>query len=112
MRLEIAVNEAFVEPTIEAILKGARHGDGIIGDGKIFVLPLQEVDPDSGPESAAGKPSSLAADEAPAYPTLIVACVFGWKVHASSRTGVNARASGTARRVIGTSSATRQRCRG
>ena len=28
VRLEIAVNEAFVEPTIEAILKGARHGDG------------------------------------------------------------------------------------
>jgi nitrogen regulatory protein P-II 1 len=43
VRLEIAVNEAFVEPTIEAILKGARHGDGAIGDGKIFVLPLQEV---------------------------------------------------------------------
>ena len=43
VRLEIAVNEAFVEPTIEAILAGARHGDGSIGDGKIFVLPLEQV---------------------------------------------------------------------
>src|SRR5512132_4099037 len=43
VRLEIAVNEAFVEPTIAAILKGARHGEGTIGDGKIFVVPLEEV---------------------------------------------------------------------
>jgi nitrogen regulatory protein P-II 1 len=43
VRLEIAVNEAFVEPTVEAILSSARHGDGIIGDGKIFILPLEEV---------------------------------------------------------------------
>ena len=43
VRLEIAVNEAFVEPTIEAILRGAKHGGGLIGDGKIFVLPLDEV---------------------------------------------------------------------
>ena len=43
VRLEIAVNDAFVEPTIEAILAGARHGDGVIGDGKIFVLPLEQV---------------------------------------------------------------------
>jgi len=38
VRLEIAVNEEFVEPTIEAIKKGARTGK--IGDGKIFVLDL------------------------------------------------------------------------
>jgi nitrogen regulatory protein P-II 1 len=38
IRLEIAVNEEFVEPTIEAIKKGARTGK--IGDGKIFVLDL------------------------------------------------------------------------
>ena len=38
VRLEIAVNEEFVEPTIEAISKGARTGK--IGDGKIFVLEL------------------------------------------------------------------------
>jgi nitrogen regulatory protein P-II 1 len=40
IRLEIAVNEDFVEPTIEAIIKGARTGN--IGDGKIFVLELGE----------------------------------------------------------------------
>lgn len=38
VRLEIAVNEEFVEPTIEAIKKGARTKK--IGDGKIFVLDL------------------------------------------------------------------------
>jgi nitrogen regulatory protein P-II 2 len=38
VRLEIAVNEGFVQPTIDAIVKGARTGK--IGDGKIFVLPL------------------------------------------------------------------------
>ena len=43
VRLEIAVNEAFVEPTINAILSAAKHGDGVIGDGKIFVLPLEQV---------------------------------------------------------------------
>lgn len=43
VRLEIGVNDAFVEPTIEAILRGARHGDGDIGDGKIFVMPLEET---------------------------------------------------------------------
>ncbi len=40
VKLEIAVNEAFVEPTIEAITQGARTGQ--IGDGKIFVLDLTE----------------------------------------------------------------------
>jgi nitrogen regulatory protein P-II 2 len=39
VRLEIAVNEAFVQPTIDAIIRGARTGK--IGDGKIFVLPLE-----------------------------------------------------------------------
>ena len=38
IKLEIAVNEDFVEPTIKAIIKGARVGK--IGDGKIFVLDL------------------------------------------------------------------------
>ena len=38
VRLEIAVNEDFVEPTIKAIIEGARTGT--IGDGKIFVLEL------------------------------------------------------------------------
>lgn len=40
MKLEIAVNDKFVEPTIRAITKGSRTGQ--IGDGKIFVLDLQE----------------------------------------------------------------------
>ena len=38
VRLEIAVNEEFVQPTIDAIVDGARTGE--IGDGKIFVLDL------------------------------------------------------------------------
>ena len=43
LKLEIAVNEAFVEATVEAIVHAARSGDtGQIGDGKIFVLPLED----------------------------------------------------------------------
>jgi len=40
VKLEIAVNENFVKPTVEAIIKAAHTGT--IGDGKIFVLPLEE----------------------------------------------------------------------
>jgi nitrogen regulatory protein P-II 1 len=40
VRIEIAVNDTFVQPTIDAIIKGARTGE--IGDGKIFVLPVEE----------------------------------------------------------------------
>jgi nitrogen regulatory protein P-II 1 len=40
VRLEIAVNEDFVEKTIDAIIEGARTGE--IGDGKIFVVDLPE----------------------------------------------------------------------
>jgi nitrogen regulatory protein P-II 1 len=40
IRLEIAVNEDFVQPTIDAIIKSARTKN--IGDGKIFVLDLAE----------------------------------------------------------------------
>jgi len=40
IRLEIAVNDDFVEPTIRAIVKGAKSG--AIGDGKIFVMPLEQ----------------------------------------------------------------------
>src|SRR5690349_2810593 len=43
VQLQIAVNEDFVEPTIQAIIKGGRSGTtGEIGDGKIFVLPLED----------------------------------------------------------------------
>ncbi len=40
IKLEIAVNDNFVQPTIEAITRGARTGE--IGDGKIFILDLGE----------------------------------------------------------------------
>ena len=43
LKLEIAVNEAFVEATVEAVVHAARSGDtGAVGDGKIFVLPLED----------------------------------------------------------------------
>ena len=40
VRIEIGVNSEFVEPTVDAIIKGARTGN--IGDGKIFVMDLVE----------------------------------------------------------------------
>jgi nitrogen regulatory protein P-II 2 len=40
IRIEIAVNDNFVEPTVQAIIKGARTGE--TGDGKIFILPLEQ----------------------------------------------------------------------
>jgi len=40
IRLEIAVNDNYVEPTIKAIVKGAKTGE--TGDGKIFILELKE----------------------------------------------------------------------
>jgi nitrogen regulatory protein P-II 2 len=40
VRLEIAVNDKFVKPTVDAIVKGARTGK--IGDGKIFIMDLTE----------------------------------------------------------------------
>src|ERR1700733_4426182 len=43
VKLEIAVNEDYVKPTVDAIMKAAKsEGGGKIGDGKIFVLPLLE----------------------------------------------------------------------
>ncbi len=42
VRLDIAVNEEWVERAISAILKSARSNGGAIGDGKIFVTPLLE----------------------------------------------------------------------
>src|SRR4051794_669213 len=43
VKLEIAVNEAFVEATVEAIVHAARTPEsGRIGDGKIFVLSLED----------------------------------------------------------------------
>ena len=44
LKLEIAVNDAFVEAAIEAIVHAARSGDtGQIGDGKIFVMPIDDA---------------------------------------------------------------------
>ncbi|MFH1645852.1 MAG: P-II family nitrogen regulator [Candidatus Omnitrophota bacterium] len=40
VRLEIAVNDDFVEKTVDAIIKGAKSGQ--VGDGKIFILPMDE----------------------------------------------------------------------
>ena len=40
VKLEIAVNESFVKPTVDAIIQGAKTGN--IGDGKIFILDLPE----------------------------------------------------------------------
>lgn len=40
VRVEVAVNAEFVEPTVDAIIQGARTGN--IGDGKIFVLDLAD----------------------------------------------------------------------
>ncbi|MCW8796333.1 MAG: P-II family nitrogen regulator [Chlorobium sp.] len=42
IRIEIALNDAFVEPAIQTIVESARHGSGEVGDGKIFVTPLEE----------------------------------------------------------------------
>lgn len=43
VQLQIAVNDDFVEPTINAILKGGRSGEkGSLGDGKIFVIPMED----------------------------------------------------------------------
>ncbi len=43
VQLQIAVNDEFVEPTVSAIIKGGRSGEqGEIGDGKVFVLPMDD----------------------------------------------------------------------
>ena len=42
VRLEIAVNDDFVDTTVNAILQSARHGEGQLGDGKIFIMPLED----------------------------------------------------------------------
>lgn len=43
IRLEIAVNDAFMDITVDTIIKAARTNDkGELGDGKIFITPLEE----------------------------------------------------------------------
>lgn len=41
VRLDIGVSDHFVQPTVQAVLRGARTGS--VGDGKIFVLPVERV---------------------------------------------------------------------
>jgi nitrogen regulatory protein P-II 1 len=41
VRFEIAVSDEFVEPTVDAICEGAKTGE--LGDGKVFVVPLERV---------------------------------------------------------------------
>jgi len=41
-QITIGVNDAYVEAAVAAIMRGARTGDGEIGDGKIFVVPLDD----------------------------------------------------------------------
>jgi nitrogen regulatory protein P-II 1 len=43
VRLEIAVNNEFVDVTVKTIIKAARtNSEGVVGDGKIFITPLEE----------------------------------------------------------------------
>ncbi len=59
VRLEIAVSDDFVQPTVEALCEGARTGE--VGDGKIFVVPLEQAvrirtgDTDTGAVTPVGK---------------------------------------------------------
>jgi nitrogen regulatory protein P-II 1 len=41
VRFEVGVSDSFVEPTVAAMCKAARTGE--VGDGKIFVLPVEKV---------------------------------------------------------------------
>ncbi|MBN2342125.1 MAG: P-II family nitrogen regulator [Deltaproteobacteria bacterium] len=44
IRLDIACNDDFVDTCVQSIMKAAKHGEkGAIGDGKIFVVPLEQV---------------------------------------------------------------------
>ena len=44
VRIEIALNDGFVQPAIDAILKATKSNeDGLVGSGKILITPLEEV---------------------------------------------------------------------
>jgi nitrogen regulatory protein P-II 1 len=43
IKIEIAVKDDFLKPTVEAIQRGSQDKDGYVGSGKIFVLPLENV---------------------------------------------------------------------
>ena len=42
VRLDVACNDEYVDTAVQAIIKAAKHGDGRVGDGKIFVLPIEQ----------------------------------------------------------------------
>jgi len=42
LQITIGVNDQYAEPTVEAIVRGAKSGQGEVGDGKIFVMPLDD----------------------------------------------------------------------
>ncbi len=42
VEIKIACNDEFVEIILETIMRSARHGDGAVGDGKIFITHLEE----------------------------------------------------------------------
>src|SRR5690606_38373451 len=42
VRIEVSVNDDCVDTAVDAILQAARHGAGELGDGKIFIRPLEE----------------------------------------------------------------------
>jgi nitrogen regulatory protein PII len=65
VRFEVAVSDSFVQPTIDALCQGARTGE--VGDGKIFVVPLERaVRIRTGDEDVdAVTPISAAAGEEP-----------------------------------------------
>lgn len=42
IKLDIAVNDEFVDITVETIIKAAKSDDGAVGDGKIFITPLEQ----------------------------------------------------------------------
>lgn len=43
VEIKIGVNDEFVDITVDTILQASRHGsDGTVGDGKIFIVPLEE----------------------------------------------------------------------
>lgn len=65
IRLEIAVNDDFVETTVEGIIKAARTGS--IGDGKLFIQPLEECirirTGEKGPDAIGGTSKYLSKDK-------------------------------------------------
>ena len=67
VRFEIGVSNHFVEPTVRAIMSSARTGE--VGDGKIFVLPVERVHRIRTGETDEGAVTPLAESELPAEPT-------------------------------------------